>query len=81
MERSTTPDLQLLHEVSSGNAALEIQVIVLAVCARKFTSSCRVITPVKIYNKIGPAGTRIWTTLGDDIWVVLRVSEAIPFLH
>lgn len=78
MEHSTSADLQLL-QVSSSNTALEIQVIILAVCARIFTSSYKVITTVKICNKIGPAGAWIWTTLGGDIWVVLSAIEAIPF--
>lgn len=80
MERSKTANLQLLQEDSASNAALEIQVTVLAACARMFTSSCRVITPVTICNKISPVGTWIWTAIGNDIWVVLRVSDAIPFL-
>jgi len=39
VEDLTTADLQLLQEFSSSNAALQIQVTVLAACAIKFTSS------------------------------------------
>lgn len=80
MQHSKTAGLQLLQEDSASNAALEIQVTVLAACARIFTSSCRVITLVTICNKISPVGTWIWTTLGNNVWVVLRVSDAAPFL-
>lgn len=60
------------REVFSSTTALKIQVIVPAACARISTSSSRVITTVKICNKIGPAGTWIWTTPCGGIWMMLQ---------